>query len=345
MAKRVIEDKKTDFVTQMMDEFGEDIIEKEETSEDIKAIEVIKTGSTSLDASLGVGGIPYGRITTIYGPESSAKTTLSLSIAKNAIEAGKKVLYVDQENALDHAYIHAIIGDFDTKMFVLAQPETAEQTLKICEQGVNSKEFGLIVLDSIGALAPEKEKEDEFDKASVGVVPRLVSKFLRRNAFSIRNNNVAFLVINQIRAVIGAYVPTNEMPGGNALRHFSSIIIYMTRSELIKYGDEVIGALSKYNIKKNKVGIPFRSFFFPLMFGKGINTARDTVEFAEMLGVIDKRGSYYYYNGETMGQGVAKAEEYLNSHKETLDKIAKECYNISNNKQERSAKLEPEFKS
>lgn len=335
MAKKQIEEKKQDFVSQLMDEFGEDIIELEETAS-LDSIEVIKTGSTSLDVSLGVGGVPCGRITTIYGPESSAKTTLSLSIAKNAIALGKKVLYVDQENALDHKYIRAIIGEFDSSMFVLAQPETAEQTLKICEQGIQSKEFGLIVLDSIGALAPEKEKEDEFDKASVGVVPRLVSKFLRRNAFDIRNNNIAFLIINQVRAVIGAYVPTNEMPGGNALRHFSSVIIYMNRSELIKYGDEVIGAMSKYTVKKNKVGVPFRTFYFPLVFGHGINTSRDTLEFAEMLGVVMKRGSYYYFGGESMGQGLVKAEEFLNSNKEVLDKIAETCYNIGNNKQERS---------
>jgi recombination protein RecA len=342
MRRKTLAKKSTDFLTNLMDEFGADVVEMEESAETIKKLKVIKTGSTSMDVSLGVGGIPRGRITTVYGPESSAKTTLALSIAKGAIADGLKVLYVDPENALDHAYIRAIVGDFDKDMFILAQPETAESTFKICEQGINSGEIGLIVLDSIGALAPEKEKEDEFEKASIGVIPRMLSKFLRRNAYSIKDKEIAFLIINQVRAVVGAYIPTLEMPGGNALRHFSSIIIYLHRSELIKFGEEVVGAQSKYTVKKNKVGKPFRTFTFPMFYGTGINKARDTLEFSVPLGIVLKKASYYYYKDILLGQGIVKAEDFLNEHPEVLDKIAEECYNISNRTKERSELSEQE---
>lgn len=332
MPKKVKADR-TEFMKLLIEEFGEDLtddfIEKEESIEDIKALSIIKTGSISLDVSLGVGGIPRGRITTIYGPESSAKTTLCLSIAKNALAQGIKVLYVDQENSCDYSYIKAIVGSVDTNQFTLVQPETAEQTLVTCEAGIESGEYGLIVLDSVGALSPMKEKEDPFEKASVGLIPRLMSKFLRRNAFAIRNKNIAFVIVNQVRAVIGAYVPTLEMPGGNALRHFSSIVIFMNRSELIKFGEEVVGATSRYTIKKSKVGKPFKSWSFPLIFGTGIDTERDVIEFSKHLGILAPRGSFLYFEGEGLGQGLAKAEEYLKEHPETLAKIEQACYTMN----------------
>jgi len=334
MAKKIKPDR-SEFMELLIKEFGEelvdDFIEKEESIEDIKALSVIKTGSISLDVSLGKGGIPRGRITTIYGPESSAKTTLCLSVAKNAIAQGIKVLYVDQENSCDYSYIAEIVGTVDPKMFTLVQPETAEQTLMTCEAGINSGEYGLIVLDSVGALSPEKEKDDPFDKGSVGQTPRLMSKFLRRNAYAIRNGNIAFLIVNQVRSVIGAYVPTLEMPGGMALRHFSSVVIFMNRSELIKYGEEVVGATSRYTIKKSKIGKPFKSWSFPLLYGIGIATERDTIEFAKHLGIISPRGSFLYFEGEGLGQGLAKAEEYLKEHPEVLAKIEEACYTMNGN--------------
>jgi recombination protein RecA len=334
MPKKIKQDR-SEFMELLIKEFGEDLvddfIEKEESIEDIKSLSVIKTGSISLDVSLGVGGIPRGRITTIYGPESSAKTTLCLSIAKNALENGIKVLYVDQENSCDYSYINAIVGSVDPSMFTLVQPETAEQTLMTCEAGINSGEYGLIVLDSVGALSPQKEKEDPFDKGSVGQIPRLMSKFLRRNAFAIRNKNIAFVIVNQVRAVIGAYVPTLEMPGGNALRHFSSVVIFMHRSVLIKYGEEVVGANSAYTIKKSKVGKPFKSWSFPLIYGTGIDTERDVVEFAKRLGILTAKGSFLYLGEEGLGQGLAKAEQYLKDHPETLAKIESMCYTMNGN--------------
>jgi recombination protein RecA len=334
------------FADKIIEQYGSDFIEQEETADEIKQLHVIHTGSTSLDVSLGVGGVPLGRFTTVYGPESSAKTTLCLSIAKHAIEdEGINVLYVDPEMTLDYKYAETIIGEFDHSKLVLVKPETAEQTFMICEEGIADGRFQLIILDSIGALAPSKEKEDDFEKAGVGVIPRMLSKFLRRNAYDVKKKNIAFVFVNQIRAVIGAYVPTNEMPGGNALRHFSSIVIYLTRSEILKFGDEAVGAVSRYTIKKNKVGVPFRNHTFTLMYGVGINNERDTVEFATLQGVVEKRGSYFYFQGELLGQGLVKAEQYLKEHKEVLDKISEVCYNINSKKQlEERSEDEPEPK-
>jgi recombination protein RecA len=327
------------FIEELEESFGADIIVRD----DLEKVEVIPTGSISLDISLGIGGIPMGRVTTIYGPESSAKTSLCLSISKQAMEMGYNVLYIDQENSLDHNYIRSLIGNFDESSFVLVQPETAEQTLEICEKGIGSKEFGLVILDSIGALSPLKEKEDEFTDANVALVARLLSKFFRRDIFSIRKTKTAVILVNQVRAAIGSYISDFDMPGGNALRHFSSITIKINKSTKItqarakkseKDADEdVIGSYSKFVIMKNKCAPPFRSSTFPLIYGKGIDTTRNLVDFAELLGVVAKRGSYYTLDGETIGQGLNKTLEFLSEHPEIIDKITERVYNITNSKQ------------
>jgi len=326
---------KSKFIESLEEEFGADVIVQEED----EIVGVIPTGSIALDVSLGIGGIPIGRVTTIYGPESSAKTSLCLSISKTAMNMGMNVLYVDQENSLDHNYARALIGNFDVSKFVLVQPETAEQTLEICEKGIQTGDFGLIILDSIGALAPIKEKEDEFTDANVALIPRLLSKFLRRNMFAIRKSNTAFIFVNQVRASIGSYIQSLEMPGGHALRHFSSVLIQLTKAQQIKVvkdkksdkddAEEIIGSYSKFTTKKNKLAPPFRSSTFPLIYGKGIDSTRNLIDFAELLGVVSKRGSYYAFEGETLGQGLNKTLEYLDNHKELLDKIQQKVYNVT----------------
>jgi recombination protein RecA len=311
------------------DKFGEDVIETDEKNDELH---VIHTGSLSLDVSLGIGGLPLGRISTIWGPESSAKTSLALTIASNVInQYGKKVLYVDVEQAVDYEYMRAIVGKFDESMFVLVKPHTAEDAMKICEMGIRSKEFALVVLDSVGALAPEAELKKELGERSMGLIPTLMSSFLRRNAFFIRSNNVGLLIINQVRASIGTYTGGYDMPGGHALRHFSSIIIQLYKAEQIKVGEkeEVIGCYSRYIIKKNKLATPFKSYNFPLIYGRGIDYVRDVVDFSEMLGILDKRGSYYAFEGETIAQGLVKTCEYLKEHKEVLDKLVERCYNTT----------------
>lgn len=325
----------TTFIKMIEDKYGEDIIERNEDVpyRDIKAI---PTGSLSLDICTGIGGIPRGRFTEIFGVESSAKTSLCLSISKQAINMGLKVLYVEPENTLDHKYIEAIAGAMDNASFILAQPETAEQALYICEAGVKSKEFQLIILDSVAALAPQDEKKDDYDKAHVAIIPRKLSAFLRRNAYDVRNSDIAFIFVNQVRDKIGTYMGGVDTPGGHALKHFLAMRIQLARIEDIevvhdKDHKEKIGINSKFTIKKNKMAKPFRTFFFPFMFGKGIDYVADLVNFAEMLGILQRRGSFYTYEGEVLGQGLVKTVKKIEETKEILDKIVESCYNTIKN--------------
>jgi recombination protein RecA len=322
------------FINSIIEKYGENIIERNEEIL-VRDIKAIPTGSISLDISTGVGGIPRGRFTEIYGPESSAKTSLCLSISKQAIAMGYKVLYVEPENTLDHKYIEAIAGSLDTNNFVLAQPETGEQALYICEAGIRSKEFQLIILDSVAALAPEVVLDDELGKAHVGVLARMIGPFLQRNAFQVRKDDIAFIFVNQVRANIGTYMGGTDSPGGHALKHFLALRIQLNRKDTIelvqdKDHKEAIGINSRFLIKKNKLAKPFRTFFFPFMFGKGIDYVADLVNFGEMLRVIERKGSYYYFNGVQLGQGLTKTIEFLQKDKLTLDKIKEVCYNLFN---------------
>lgn len=294
--------------------------------ENYGTLDVIPTGALSLDICIGVGGIPRGKYTTIWGSESTGKTTLALSIATQARNLGLKTLYIDIENSLDYNYVEALVGGIDPQYLVIIQPEIAEQAFEIAEVGVNSGEFGLIVFDSIGGLVPRKLKEGEFDDAHVALVARGLGQFIARNAAKIRENNIAFLFINQVRAKIGGYGQGYEMPGGYSLKHNSSLIIMLTKGDVITQGSKDIGILSKFVIKKNKVAKPFKTHYIPIIFGKGVDYIRGVILFAESIGVIDHRGSYYTFHGETLAQGTAQLAQYLESNPEVLDNIVKECY-------------------
>lgn len=316
----------TDFLDDVVERFGDDIL-----VEDKEIVSAISTGSLSLDASIGIGGVPVGRITEIYGAEGSGKTTLAVSISRNAVKNGINVLYVDAENMLDYNIVEKILGEtLDRNLFTIIHPDSAEDNLSACEIAIDSKKFGLVILDSVGALAPQKEKDDEFTDTNVALVPRLMSKFLRRTAFSIRKNKVALVIINQIRDTIGSYVPMQATPGGHALKHFTSLRIALSKGQDIKVGEETVGINVKFVVKKNKMSAPFRSFIIPLFFGIGIDTYRDLVLFSEMLGVLKKRGAYYIFQEENIGQGVTKTITYLKENPKTLDEITKMVYNILN---------------
>jgi len=320
-----------EFISLIEDRYGENIIEKNEDIP-LREIKVIPTGSISLDISTGIGGIPRGKFTEIYGPESSAKTSLCLSIAKQAIGKGLKVLYVEPENTLDYKYIESIVGTLDPEKFVLAQPETAEQSLFICEAGVKSKEFQLIILDSVGALAPKKVIEADLEDSHVALLSRLLSAFLTRNAFSVRRDDIAFIFVNQIRDRIGVQFGGVESPGGHTLKHLLALRILLHRKDTIEMNlgggkTEDIGINSRFVIKKNKLARPFRTFFFPLIFNKGIDYTLDLINFSEMLQILDKRGSYYVFEGQTLGQGVNKTAEVLENDKKLVDKLTDMCYN------------------
>jgi len=312
-----------DFIDEIIDKLGEDVLVGK-----TEKVEPISTGSLSLDSSIGIGGIPRGRITEIYGPEGSGKTSLALSIARSAIKQGLRVLYIDAEFMIDYDVVTDLLGEsLPEGSLVILHPETAEDNLVSCEIGIRSGEFQCIILDSIGALAPEAEKKKELTDANVGLLPKAMSVFLRRNMYAIGKNKVALIFINQVRDQIGSYVKTFSTPGGHALKHLASLRIALSKGEDIKQESEIVGINVRFVVKKNKLSAPFRSFTIPLYFGKGIDSIRDAVMFSEMLGIISRKGSYYVFEGNNLGQGMARTIETLRNDPDTLDKIKELCYN------------------
>lgn len=316
------------FLKTITDIFGESVLA------DDTSTTFIPTGSLSLESAIGVPGLPRGRFTELYGPEGSAKTSLALNFAKqNYLVSGGKTLYIDAENMLDYNYASAMAGiAIDRDYLVIVQPDTAEDAFVVAEKGIESGEFSLIVIDSVGALAPKFEKEEEFDKASVAIIPKLLAKFLRRNVYAIKDHNIAFLFINQVRDSIGSYVKSYSTPGGHALKHFTSLIISLTKGEQIKVGKEVVGINVNFSIRKNKLSSPFRGYTIPLVFGKGIDTYRDAINFAQTCGVVVRSGSIYKFEGEVLGRGMNDAVANLESKPETLDRIKEVVYNIGKQK-------------
>lgn len=313
-----------EFLKNFVDKYGENSV----VSNVDRELEVISTGSLSLDISLGIGGIPRGRFTEIVGPESSGKTTLALTLAKEAMNLGENVLYLDAERSLDAEYVSNIVGDFDTDKLIILSPQTAENFFSVAEDAINSGVFGLIILDSLGGVSPEKELTDELTDANVALLPRLLTKWLRRNSFMVREQNVAFVFLNQVRDNIGSYMKGYVSPGGNALKHYESIKIKLTKGGKIDVKGDIQGVLTKFTVAKNKLAPPFRSSIIPIVFGKGVDYYRDVLEFATKLGVIRRAGAYYRFEEVTLGQGIAKSKQYLSTNEETLDKIIQLCYNI-----------------
>lgn len=326
MAKRKTES------TDILEKYSEFIYNKEHNK--TENIISVSTGSLSLDVSTGIGGIPLGRFTEVYGSESCGKTTLALSTATRALNKGMRVLYIDAENTLSYEYATAILGqELDEERFTILQPETMEQSLEMCEDGIQSGQFEFVVLDSIGSLAPEKVKKDDLTDANVALLARLMTTWVQRNAYAVRQNNIAFLGVNQVRDKIGSYIGGYETPGGHQWKHNASIRIMLSKIADIKKGEEIIGINTRFIVKKNKVAPPFRTSMFPIIFGKGIDTVRDTVQFAQLLGIIDNAGPYYRYQGESIAKGMNNLIELLENTPETLDKIQKECYsNVNSDK-------------
>lgn len=312
-----------DFMSQIEERYG-DILAKSTRKS-------ISSGSFSLDVSTELGGFGLGRISILYGAPGSAKTTLCLSSVRDAIEKGYNTLYVDVENMLDMDYAENIVGikpnDPDGR-FVVLQPDTAEDSLNIAGAGILSKKFNLVIIDSVGALSPKKEKvEMDMEKQDVAIVSKLFSKFLRIYFHAIQTNDIALLIVNQVRANIGSYMGGYSMPGGYALAHASSLTVFLSKGQDIKIGDDVVGADIKFNIKKNKSGRPFRSHSFPLMFGEGIDYFRDTILFAKDVGAIQQAGAYYRLDGVNLGRGMVETLDNIRGNPELLAKITERCYN------------------
>ena len=287
---------------------------------DRELIEAISTGSLTLDVALGIGGIPKGRITEIYGPESGGKTTLALHCVAEAQRRGEIALYIDAEHALDTEYARVLGVDVDN--MYLAQPSSGEEALEIADTVIKSGAVGIVVIDSVAALVPRAEIEGEMGDSFVGVQARMMSQALRKLGGTLNKSKTAAIFINQLREKIGVMYGNPETPpGGRALKLWSSVRLEVRKGDAIKAGTEQIGARTKVKIVKNKVAPPFRTAEFDMIFGKGINRAGDVLDLATDRGVIARAGTYYNYGDLRLGQGRDNARAYLEANPEVFDEI------------------------
>jgi len=283
-------------------------------------IEAISTGSVSLDLATGIGGIPKGRITEIYGPESSGKTTLTLHIIAEAQKAGGKAAFIDAEHALDPEYAAAL--GVDINELLVAQPDTGEQALEICEMLVRSGAIDVVVIDSVAALVPKAEIQGEMGDSHVGLQARLMSQALRKLTSIINKSNTAAIFINQLREKVGVMFGNPEVTtGGRALKFYSTMRMEVRRVESIKSGDSVLGNRTKVKIVKNKVAPPFKQVEFDIMFGKGISKAGDLLDCAADAKIIEKAGAWYSYNGNRIGQGRENVKAFLDENPEIMAEV------------------------
>lgn len=286
-------------------------------------VEAIPTGALALDAALGIGGVPRGRIVEIYGPESSGKTTLSLEILAEAQAMGGVVAFIDAEHALDPTYAARIGVDIDEVL--ISQPDTGEQALEIVDMLVRSGAIDAIVVDSVAALTPRAEIEGEIGDTTVGLQARLMSQALRKLAGSLSKSNTTCIFINQLREKIGVmYGNPETTPGGRALKFYSSVRLDVRKKDPIKEGGEIIGNLTRVKVVKNKVAPPFREAEFDIMYGEGISREGEIIDLAVKLDIIKKSGSWYSYEGNRIGQGRDKVKQYLKENPDVREQIAKQ---------------------
>ena len=266
----------------------------------------ISTGSLGLDIALGIGGIPKGRVTEIYGPESSGKTTLTLQIIAQCQKEGGTCAFIDAEHALDPQYAEKLGVNVDE--LLLSQPDTGEQALEVADMLVKSKSVDLVIIDSVAALVPRAEIEGEMGDHHVGLQARLMSQALRKITGNIQRSGATVVFINQIRMKIGVMFGSPETTtGGNALKFYSSVRLDIRRIGSVKEGDEVMGNETRVKVVKNKVSPPFKQAEFQIMYGQGINQEGEILDFGHKLGLVDKSGAFYKLDGESIGQGKVKA--------------------------------------
>ena len=283
-------------------------------------VEAIPTGSLALDAALGIGGVPKGRIIEIYGPESSGKTTLALHILAEAQKRGGEVAFVDAEHALDPVYAAAL--GVDTDNLLVSQPDTGEQALEITEALVRSGAVDAVVVDSVAALVPKQEIEGEMGDTFVGLQARLMSQALRKLAGTISKTNCVVIFINQLRMKIGVmYGNPETTTGGNALKFYASVRLDVRKVEAIKEGGNVIGNKTRVKVVKNKVAPPFREAYFDIMYGQGISKWGELVDLAVQMEIIQKSGSWFSMGDERIGQGKDSVKTYLQANPEIAEQV------------------------
>lgn len=283
-------------------------------------VEAIPTGALALDAALGIGGVPRGRIIEIYGPESSGKTTLSLEILAEAQAAGGVVAFIDAEHALDPGYAARIGVDIDEVL--ISQPDTGEQALEICDMLVRSGAIDVVVIDSVAALVPRAEIEGEIGDSSVGLQARLMSQALRKLAGSLAKSRTTCIFINQLREKIGVMFGNPETTtGGRALKFFSSVRIDIRRIDSIKNGTEIVGNRVRCKVVKNKVAAPFKTAEFDIMYGTGISKEGSILDMGVDYDIVKKSGAWYTYETDRLGQGREAAKEFLRKNPELAEEI------------------------
>lgn len=292
------------------------------------AVDVIPTGALSLDIALGVGGIPRGRVTEIYGPDGAGKTTLALHIVAEAQKRGGVAAYIDMEHALDPEYAEACGVDVDN--LYIAQPDTGEQALEIAETLVRSGAVDVVVIDSVAALVPRAEIEGEMGDSHPGLQARLMSQALRKLSGAIKQSNTAMIFTNQLREKIGTVFGGSETTtGGRALKFYASVRLDVRRVTGIKEKGEVIGSRTRVRVTKNKVAPPFRVAEFDIIYGRGISREGDILDLAVQYGLIEKRGSFYSYQGQNIAQGRENAKQYLRDHPEVTAELEQQIRQLA----------------
>ncbi len=283
-------------------------------------VSAVSTGSLSLDFALGIGGIPRGRITEIYGPESSGKTTIALHVIAEVQKQGGEAAFIDAEHALDPVYAKKLGVDINN--LIVSQPDCGEQALEIAETLVNSGAIDIIVVDSVAALVPRQEIEGDMGASHVGVQARLMSQAMRKLSGAIAKSNCIVIFTNQLREKVGVMYGNPEVTtGGRALKFYASVRIDVRRVESLKNGTEVYGSHTKCKVVKNKVAPPFKTAEFDILYGTGISKSSEIIDMSIQLGVVEKSGAWFYYNGDRLGQGKENVRKLIESDSELMAKL------------------------
>ena len=321
-------------MSQIEKKFGKGAIMKLGMESSLVKVEVIPTGSISLDCATGIGGVPRGRVVEIFGPESSGKTTLALHIVAEAQKKGGVAAFIDAEHALDPGYTRRIGVDLDN--LLISQPDTGEQALEIGEALVRSNAVDVIVIDSVAALVPRAEIEGEMGDAQMGLQARLMSQAMRKLTGVIGKSKTCMIFLNQIRMKIGVMFGNPETtPGGRALKFYSSLRLDIRRVGSIKEGDQVKGNKTVVKVVKNKVAPPFKRAEFDIMYNQGISREGEIIDLAADMKIIEKSGTWYLYGKERMGQGRENARVYLKTHPETAHEIENKMRAAETNQEEK----------